>query len=88
MATNLAIDDRLIEDAKRIGGHKTKKEAVYGEKTARVNKLIQDGKEVSAILKVLQSEYPTCDEKALRNLIYVQRYRFGATKKRKGGKRG
>ena len=28
MATNLAIDDRLIEDAKRIGGHKTKKEAV------------------------------------------------------------
>lgn len=28
MATNLAIDDRLIEEARRIGGHKTKKEAV------------------------------------------------------------
>ncbi len=28
MATNRAIDDRLIEDAKRIGRHKTKKEAV------------------------------------------------------------
>ena len=28
MATNLAIDDKLIEEAKRVGGHKTKKEAV------------------------------------------------------------
>lgn len=28
MPTNLAIDDSLIEEARRIGGHKTKKEAV------------------------------------------------------------
>jgi Arc/MetJ family transcription regulator len=28
MATNLAIDDRLIEEARRLGVHKTKKEAV------------------------------------------------------------
>ncbi len=28
MATNLALDDSLIEEAVRIGGHKTKKEAV------------------------------------------------------------
>jgi Arc/MetJ family transcription regulator len=28
MATNLAIDDRLIEEARRSGRHKTKKEAV------------------------------------------------------------
>lgn len=28
MATNLAIDDKLIDEAKRIGRHKTKKEAV------------------------------------------------------------
>lgn len=28
MPTNLAIDDRLIDEARRIGGHKTKKEAV------------------------------------------------------------
>ncbi len=28
MPTNLAIDDRLIEEARKIGGHKTKKEAV------------------------------------------------------------
>lgn len=28
MATNLAIDDKLIEEARRTGGHATKKEAV------------------------------------------------------------
>lgn len=28
MATNLALDDKLIEQARRIGKHKTKKEAV------------------------------------------------------------
>lgn len=28
MATNLAIDDRLLEEALRIGGHRTKKDTV------------------------------------------------------------
>lgn len=28
MATNLAIDDALLEEARKIGGHKTKKAAV------------------------------------------------------------
>ncbi len=28
MATNLQIDDRLIEEAVRLGGHKTKRSAV------------------------------------------------------------
>ena len=28
MATNLAIDDKLIEEAQKVGGHKTKKDAV------------------------------------------------------------
>jgi Arc/MetJ family transcription regulator len=28
MATNLAIDDALIDEARRIGGHSTKKQAV------------------------------------------------------------
>jgi len=28
MPTNLALDDSLIEAARRVGGHKTKKEAV------------------------------------------------------------
>ena len=28
MATNLAIDDQLLEEAQRIGGHRTKKATV------------------------------------------------------------
>ena len=28
MPTNLAIDDKLIEEARKMGGHRTKKEAV------------------------------------------------------------
>ncbi len=28
MPTNLALDDRLIEEARRAGGHRTKREAV------------------------------------------------------------
>lgn len=28
MATNLAIDDALIEEAKKVGGHRTKKDTV------------------------------------------------------------
>jgi Arc/MetJ family transcription regulator len=28
MATNLAIDDRLLEEAQRVGKHRTKKETV------------------------------------------------------------
>ena len=28
MATNLAIDDRLLNEARRVGGHKTKKATV------------------------------------------------------------
>lgn len=28
MATNLAIDDRLLEEARRVGGHATKKATV------------------------------------------------------------
>jgi Arc/MetJ family transcription regulator len=28
MATNLALDDALIEEARKIGGHRTKRDAV------------------------------------------------------------
>ena len=37
MATNLALDDGLIEEARKIGGHRTKKEAV----TAAIKEYIQ-----------------------------------------------
>jgi Arc/MetJ family transcription regulator len=47
MATNLAIDDRLIEEARRIGRHKTKKEAV----TAALDEYIRRRKQ-QEILKL------------------------------------
>jgi Arc/MetJ family transcription regulator len=28
MPTNLAIDDRLLEEAQKVGGHRTKRETV------------------------------------------------------------
>jgi Arc/MetJ family transcription regulator len=28
LATNLAIDDRLLDEARKVGGHKTKKDTV------------------------------------------------------------
>ena len=37
MATNLALDDSLIEEAVRVGNHRTKKEAV----TAALNEYVQ-----------------------------------------------
>jgi Arc/MetJ family transcription regulator len=42
MATNLAIDDKLIEEARRTGGHKTKKEAV----TAALDEYIRRRKQL------------------------------------------
>ena len=48
MATNLAIDDRLIDEARRVGAHKTKKEAV----TAALDEYIQRRKQLE-ILKHL-----------------------------------
>lgn len=41
MATNLQIDDKLIEKAVDLGGHRTKKEAVTAALTAYVNHLQQ-----------------------------------------------
>ncbi|MDR3763647.1 MAG: type II toxin-antitoxin system VapB family antitoxin [Acidobacteriota bacterium] len=45
MATNLALDDRLIEEARRIGHHGTKKEAV----TAALDEYIRRRKQVRVL---------------------------------------
>ena len=41
MATNLALDDALIEEARKVGAHKTKREAV----TAALDEYIQKRKQ-------------------------------------------
>ncbi len=45
MATNLAIDDKLIEEAKRIGNHRTKRAAV----TAALDEYIQRRKQMEIV---------------------------------------
>jgi len=45
MATNLALDDNLISEAQKIGGHKTKKSAV----TEALEEYIQRRKQLEII---------------------------------------
>jgi hypothetical protein len=45
MATNLALDDRLILEAKRLGGHRARKEAV----TAALNDYIKRHKRLGIL---------------------------------------
>ena len=45
MPTNLALDDQLIDEARRLGGHKTKKDAV----TAALQQYIQRYRQVQVI---------------------------------------
>ena len=43
MPTNLAIDDRLIEEARRLGHHRTKKDAVNAALDEYVQRRKQQG---------------------------------------------
>jgi Arc/MetJ family transcription regulator len=63
MPTNLAIDDNLIEQAKSIGGHKTKKAVV----TEALEEYIQRRKQLQIIDLTGKIEYDEkYDYKALR----------------------
>ena len=63
MATNLALDDRLIETARRIGRHKTKKEAV----TAALKEYVQHRRQLRILESVGTVDYdPDYDYKAER----------------------
>ncbi len=66
MATNLAIDDRLIEEAKAIGRHRTKKAVV----TEALQEYIQRRKQVD-ILRLFNSieydsEYSYKDQRDIK----------------------
>ncbi len=63
MPTNLALDDRLIERARRIGGHRTKKDAV----TAALEEYVQRRRQQRVLQLVGTIDYdPDYDYKALR----------------------
>jgi hypothetical protein len=63
MPTNLALDDILIEQARAMGGHKTKKDAV----NAALAEYIQRRKQLEITKLFGQIDYrPDYDYKALR----------------------
>jgi Arc/MetJ family transcription regulator len=63
MATNLALDDKLIEEAKRAGDHKTKKEAV----TAALDEYVRRRKQVRLLEAFGTFDFdPAYDYKAAR----------------------
>ena len=69
MATNLAIDDKLIDEARRVGNHKTKKEAV----TTALQEYVQRRKQLE-ILKLFGTiDYdPDYDYKKMRQLDRIE----------------
>ena len=68
MATNLAIDDGLIDEARRIGHHKTKKEAV----TAALDEYIRWRKQLKILDNFGTIDFdPKYDYKKVRRLDRV-----------------
>jgi hypothetical protein len=69
MATNLAIDDRLIDEARRMGNHRTKKEAV----NAALKEYIDRRKQLDIIKLFGTIDYdPTYDYKKMRQLDRIE----------------
>lgn len=63
MATNLALDDKVIEEAVHIGGHKSKREAVM----AALREYIQHRRQLEILELAGKISYdPDYDIKALR----------------------
>lgn len=64
MATNLAIDDKLLAEAQKIGGHRTKKATV----TEALEEYIRRRKQLEILKLFGQIEYdPDYDYKAGRS---------------------
>jgi hypothetical protein len=64
MPTNLAIDDRLLEEARKVGGHRTKRETV----TAALEEYIKRRKQLEILSLFGEIDYePEYDYKRDRN---------------------
>ncbi len=57
MPTNLAIDDRLIEEARKLGNHRTKKDAVTAALDEYIRRRRQQG--ILSLLERLNTIKPT-----------------------------
>jgi Arc/MetJ family transcription regulator len=69
MPTNLALDDRLIDEARRIGGHATKKEAV----TAALDEYIRRRKQLSILNHFGTIDFdPAYDHRKIRRLDRIK----------------
>lgn len=69
MATNLAIDDKLIDEARRIGNYKTKKEAV----TAALDEFIRRRKQLEILDHFGTIDFdPEYDYRKLRQLDRIE----------------
>ena len=66
MPTNLAIDDKLIEDARRIGKHRTKREAV----NEALREYVQHRKQLEVLDLFHTVDFdPSCDYKKQRKRV-------------------
>jgi hypothetical protein len=69
MATNLALDDKLIDEARKIGNHKTKKEAV----TAALDEYIRRRKQLEILDLFGTIDFdPEYDYKRMRQLDRIE----------------
>jgi hypothetical protein len=69
VATNLAIDDKLIDEARRIGRHRTKKEAV----TAALKEYVNHRKQLQILKLSGTIDYdPAYDYRKTRRLDRIQ----------------
>ncbi len=69
MATNLAIDDKLIDEARRIGNYKTKKEAV----TAALDEFIRRRKQLEILDHFGTIDFdPEYDYRKMRQLDRIE----------------
>lgn len=69
MATNLAIDDKLIDEARRVGNYRTKKEAV----TAALDEFIRRRKQLEILDHFGTIDFdPNYDYKKIRRLDRIE----------------
>jgi hypothetical protein len=69
VATNLALDDKLIDEARQVGNHKTKKEAV----TAALEDYIRRHKQLEILEHFGTIDFnPDYDYKKMRQLDRIE----------------